>query len=44
MSTGRNIIEDFNLQREVLIEFNLGRNIKMFYPFCTFLYQNTIET
>jgi hypothetical protein len=40
MSTGRNISEDLNRQREVLIVFKWSRKIKLFYSFSSYLHQN----
>jgi hypothetical protein len=43
MSTGRNISEDLNRQREVLIAFKLSRTIKLFYSFSSYLHHNKAE-
>jgi len=43
MSTGRNISEDLNRQREVLIAFKWSRKIKLFYSFSSYLHQNKAE-
>jgi hypothetical protein len=43
VSTGRNIFEDINRQREVLIAFKWSRKIKFFYSFSSYLHHNKPE-
>jgi len=43
MSTGLNISEDINRQREVLIAFKWSRKMKLFYSFSSYLHHNKAE-